>query len=457
MGKHQTLTSAARKSLSPLHLRQQAVHMEDVTVNKQATLSAPALDLSTTKSQPAASFEAYHTTAADLKAMLSDVDMHGESVQSQTPVQFTRSQSPKTSTSRNKSSPSRLVHSLRLIGSVARPVSVAAAQVFTSWCGAALSGVRGALQLRNEWQAAFQAKKQMREMRAKYLAEKQAAKERERMAMQRLQQLEQQIVNMQQQLMQQQATPTVSYSPLQKQHPIQACPAHISGFSFSSSPSPSPAGSFSTSSSFHVPSAPPMTPAVASFTVPTAPPMSFAAPAAPPLTVSSFAPIPAGAVKPMLTSHAWKPNATSLLIAAGHLRSVAPPATSAQAPAAAQTSASSTATGGPIDLHMLRGVVLRAPQPRAARPSVGPSSTANFLLDALQMRFHRQPIRTGPVGTTMAGSKEFASFVSSQQRRSSGGFNGEQTPAPNARHLTASSSAFSPMTPFSEAGWTPSH
>lgn len=175
MGKQQVFI--ARTSLSPSNVRK----------------AAPI------PSHAPSSFATYSTTAGDLKAML-DVEVSvGQSVGDLTPPHLIRSrstQAPPMATA--KVSPSRLVDSLRLLGSVARPVSVAAAQVLTTWCGALSSGVRGAWQLRNDWNAALQANKQMREMKAKYQAEKQAAKERERAAMQRLQQLEHQIATMQQ-------------------------------------------------------------------------------------------------------------------------------------------------------------------------------------------------------------------------------------------------------------------
>jgi hypothetical protein len=97
------------------------------------------------------------------------------------------------------SSPSSFVSGVRLIASVARPVSVAASQVFHSWLGALSSGVARARSIRNDWQEAQVARRQVRELRAAYALQQQQAKERERAAMRRLQELEAQVATMQQQ------------------------------------------------------------------------------------------------------------------------------------------------------------------------------------------------------------------------------------------------------------------
>lgn len=65
-------------------------------------------------------------------------------------------------------------------------------------------GVGHARRLRNEWQEAQHARRTVNDLRAKYAAEKLAAKQRERAAMQRLKQLEEQLRDMQEQSEEQQ-------------------------------------------------------------------------------------------------------------------------------------------------------------------------------------------------------------------------------------------------------------
>jgi hypothetical protein len=85
------------------------------------------------------------------------------------------------------------------LGALAVPVSTAARQVLRMWVGAVSSGVTRALRLRSDWKEGQGARRKLAAVMRARAEERVAAKKREQMAMERLQQLEQQIHFMHQQ------------------------------------------------------------------------------------------------------------------------------------------------------------------------------------------------------------------------------------------------------------------
>jgi len=85
------------------------------------------------------------------------------------------------------------------LGALAAPVSIAARQVLRTWVGAVSSGVTRALRLRRDWNEGQGARRKLAAVMRARAEERVAAKRREHMAMERLQQLEQQIHFMHQQ------------------------------------------------------------------------------------------------------------------------------------------------------------------------------------------------------------------------------------------------------------------
>ena len=114
------------------------------------------------------------------------------------PLQSTRTPSSAASAASSAAplTPSSLASTL---GALAVPVSTAARQVLRMWVGAVSSGVTRALRLRSDWKEGQGARRKLAAVMRARAEERVAAKKREQMAMERLQQLEQQIHFMHQQ------------------------------------------------------------------------------------------------------------------------------------------------------------------------------------------------------------------------------------------------------------------
>lgn len=117
---------------------------------------------------------------------------------------------PAAATSRSplRSSVSTLASTLT---SIAQPVGAVAKTVFGVWFGAVGFGVARALSLRSDWIEGQGARRKLAAIMRARAEERVAAKRREKAAMERLQELEQQIQSMQQQSVEKRAVRSIAF------------------------------------------------------------------------------------------------------------------------------------------------------------------------------------------------------------------------------------------------------